>query len=174
MPEENRPVSSKAPCPCGSGKKYKRCCGPRDAEALRTQGRRAGWKVALAAVAGVALVTAVIAGVLQLKPEPEPVPVPPPKPPGEAGPAPWTYNPATNQHWDPNHNHWHDGPPPNRAGGTAPNPGPATRPDATPDSAPAVESGSTPEPWTYNPETDKHWNPTHNHWHDGPPPEGAG
>ena len=30
-------------------------------------------------------------------------------------PAPWTYDPATNQHWDPNHGHWHPGPPPSTA-----------------------------------------------------------
>ena len=26
-PDPNRKVSRNAPCPCGSGKKYKRCCG---------------------------------------------------------------------------------------------------------------------------------------------------
>lgn len=28
-------TSRSAPCPCGSGKKYKRCCGPRDEEVYR-------------------------------------------------------------------------------------------------------------------------------------------
>jgi len=39
--------------------------------------------------------------------------------PGAAGatpsaptPAPWTYDAKNNQHWDPNHGHWHQGPPP--------------------------------------------------------------
>ncbi|MBI4364063.1 MAG: SEC-C domain-containing protein [Candidatus Latescibacteria bacterium] len=27
-------------------------------------------------------------------------------------PAPWTYDAVNNQHWDPNHGHWHQGPPP--------------------------------------------------------------
>jgi len=27
-------------------------------------------------------------------------------------PAPWTYDAAKNQHWDPGHGHWHQGPPP--------------------------------------------------------------
>ena len=27
-------------------------------------------------------------------------------------PAPWTYDSVTNQHWDPGHQHWHQGPPP--------------------------------------------------------------
>lgn len=121
MSQEQRPVSGKAPCPCGSGKKYKRCCGPRDAAVAQAERKRAGWKVVSAAVAGVALVAVAIAGLLQLRPEPEPIPIPEPKPPREAAPAPgatpapWTYDPATNRHWDPNHNHWHDGPPPRPA-----------------------------------------------------------
>jgi hypothetical protein len=27
-------------------------------------------------------------------------------------PAPWTYDAANNQHWNPDHGHWHPGPPP--------------------------------------------------------------
>jgi hypothetical protein len=34
----------------------------------------------------------------------------------EGLPKPWEYNPATNQHWHPEHGHWHDGPPPADAG----------------------------------------------------------
>ncbi|MBC7316447.1 MAG: SEC-C domain-containing protein, partial [Chloroflexi bacterium] len=28
-PDPRRPVGRNAPCPCGSGKKYKNCCGRR-------------------------------------------------------------------------------------------------------------------------------------------------
>jgi hypothetical protein len=60
---------------------------------------------------------------------------------------PWEYDAATNRHWDPNHRHWHEGPPPARA------------------------ADGTPEPWQYDPATNKHWDPRHGHWHSGPPPE---
>ena len=33
---------------------------------------------------------------------------------GEATPQPWQYDIVSDRHWDPNHNHWHDGPPPQR------------------------------------------------------------
>lgn len=60
---------------------------------------------------------------------------------------PWEYDAATNRHWDPNHRHWHQGPPPARS------------------------AEGAPEPWQYNPETNQHWDPRHGHWHSGPPPE---
>jgi hypothetical protein len=60
---------------------------------------------------------------------------------------PWEYDAANDRHWDPNHRHWHNGPPPART----------------------VEG--TPTPWQYNPETNQHWDPRHGHWHSGPPPE---
>jgi len=34
---------------------------------------------------------------------------------GEAEPAPYTYDARTNRHWDPDHHHWHFGPPPSEA-----------------------------------------------------------
>jgi hypothetical protein len=34
-------VGRNEPCPCGSGKKYKKCCEPRDQELSREQSRRA-------------------------------------------------------------------------------------------------------------------------------------
>ena len=30
--------------------------------------------------------------------------------------------------------------------------------------------GDTPEPWEYDLVTNRHWDPDHGHWHDGPPP----
>jgi cyclophilin family peptidyl-prolyl cis-trans isomerase len=39
---------------------------------------------------------------------------PPPAPSGAtaSGPKPWEYDPATDRHWNPEHGHWHGGPPP--------------------------------------------------------------
>jgi len=43
-------VGRNDPCPCGSGKKYKKCCEPRDDELSLEQSRRAGGE-SLAAIA---------------------------------------------------------------------------------------------------------------------------
>lgn len=80
-------------------------------------------------------------------------------------PKPYEYNSATNKHWDPAHQHWHDGPPPTGTPNpqtTSPNPvvTPATLPPGTP----------TPKPYEYNAATNQHWDPTHQHWHNGKPP----
>jgi hypothetical protein len=40
MPTRAEKVGRNEPCPCGSGKKYKKCCGPKDAEALAEFMRR--------------------------------------------------------------------------------------------------------------------------------------
>jgi len=34
-------------------------------------------------------------------------------------------------------------------------------------------SGPTPDPWEYDATSDRHWHPSHAHWHDGPPPTGV-
>ena len=64
------PVSRNAPCPCGSGKKYKNCCYERDA---REQGARKRKRTLLAAGAGVALLVAVFLGAaLYIRAQPGP------------------------------------------------------------------------------------------------------
>jgi hypothetical protein len=75
--------------------------------------------------------------------------------PPAATPAPWEYNPVTNQHWDPRpgHVHWHAGPPPDD-------------PLATLQEA----GGRTPQPYEYDAINDRHWDPQHGHWHSGSPP----
>lgn len=113
-------------------------------------------------VAAVALIVAGFAGVVamrQQKPS-EPLRLPPeatkPTTAAKPTPAPWTYDSVTNQHWDPNHKHWHKGPPPNQGhGGEAPT------------SAPDIPN---PEPWQYDAASNQHFNPDHGHWHTGPPP----
>lgn len=73
-------------------------------------------------------------------------------------PAPWTYDSVTDQHWDPDHKHWHRGHPPNQLPGGGP--------------AKPVPNIPNPEPWQYDAATDQHWNPEagHQHWHTGKPP----
>jgi hypothetical protein len=39
--------------------------------------------------------------------------------------------------------------------------------------APGAPAGAEPAPWTYDAQANRHWDPTHRHWHDGPPPAGA-
>lgn len=73
-------------------------------------------------------------------------------------PAPWTYDAARNQHWDPSHNHWHAGPPPASA----------TTGAAPLQQAPAPTEQV--EPWYFDEANNQHWDPGHNHWHVGPPP----
>ncbi len=84
-------------------------------------------------------------------------------------PKPYEYNPTTNKYWDPEHKHWHDGPPPLTPSATgSQTPAPAT---GTQMALPAVPTGTTtPKPYEYNPATNKYWDPSHGHWHDGQPP----
>jgi hypothetical protein len=42
--------------------------------------------------------------------------------------------------------------------------------------APNTESGNsaqTPTPWQYDEANNRHWHPIHQHWHNGPPPQGV-
>jgi hypothetical protein len=71
----------------------------------------------------------------------------------EFTPEPYTYDAENNRHWDPGHNHWHDGPPPPIEERTV-----------------VAAAPADVEPWFYNEETDQHWDPGHDHWHKGPPP----
>lgn len=103
---------------------------------------------------------------------------------------PWEYDATFNRHWDPTpgHVHWHDGPPPGTienaglsgggagvsgivggsggATGSSPN-------NAIPVTPTSTINGRAPEPWEYDAENDRHWDPTegHQHWHNGPPPK---
>ena len=83
-------------------------------------------------------------------------------PPNIPNPQPWQYDPATYSHYDPNHGHWHSGPPPNE-----PN---AAAVPLSGTEAPAPLNITNPSPWQYDAVTDRHYDPNHAHWHDGPPP----
>lgn len=43
------------------------------------------------------------------------------------------------------------------------------QPTAAPVPSAALPS-TTPAPWQYDPVSNRHWDPGHGHWHDGPPP----
>jgi hypothetical protein len=164
-------ISVNEPCPCGSGQKYKRCC------LVKGQQGSYGRNTLIVAAAIIALVgLAVWQSFTSQSPERIPAVLPaegsapPPSAPTPAAtaatpgsPTPWQYDKATNRHWDPNHKHWHDGPPPSNR--ETPSSAPALT--ATPDTSP----GETPAPWTYDAANNRHWDPNHNHWHQGPPPK---
>jgi hypothetical protein len=163
----SEPVPRNAPCPCGSGKKYKHCCIDKPGQQPgASAGKRTGLIVAAVVVAGIGLFA-----LTQTRRQPAAVPAAPttapapagnfqvplsgaPAPAGPAGPAatpkPYEYDAVNNRHWDPNHGHWHDGPPPANA---------------------AAAPATTPKPYEYDAANNRHWDPNHGHWHSGPPPE---
>ncbi|MBI3184160.1 MAG: thioredoxin domain-containing protein [Myxococcales bacterium] len=46
-------------------------------------------------------------------------------------------------------------------------------PDASPAPLPIAAPGRMPQPWEFDSRANRHWNPEHGHWHDGPPPQGS-
>lgn len=147
-----------APCPCGSGMKYKHCCLKKAAIETVQKSARTTWLILGAAALGlVLLVTAVV--LLRDEPSSEGAGSTP-----AVTPSPWYHDVANNRHWHPDHGHWHDGPPPTTAAGR-----PA--PDAS--AGPAASGSETPAAWEYDTVNNRHWDPDHGHWHDGPPPAGA-
>ncbi|MEX2670621.1 MAG: SEC-C metal-binding domain-containing protein [Phycisphaeraceae bacterium] len=114
-PPENQDVSPpsvgrNAPCPCGSGKKFKRCC---EGKTWNTaEHRKQLLSMPMAMLLGLLVVGAVLVWVVaEVSSGPTHTGASAPSS-APAMPEPWFYNEATNQHWDPGHNHWHDGPPP--------------------------------------------------------------
>ena len=90
-----------------------------------------------------------------------------PAPPNIPNPSPWQYDAVTDRHYDPNHAHWHSGPPPTNPNAAASQ----IRVGATSGGqVPAPPNITNPSPWQYDAVTDRHYNPDHAHWHNGPPP----
>jgi hypothetical protein len=198
-------VGRNDPCPCGSGLKYKQCCAGK--MKLDMKGHR-GWVLG---VVGLVLGALVAWGLMRSQTRPSAtngMRMPPPStsagapaapgtsaapnpvtinpfPPGTgapttmsgpsgAAPQAWAYDATTNRHFDPNHGHWHDGPPPppeSRGVASTPRPSPGQVP--VPGVTGPMSSGPTPAPWTYDAQKNQHWNPDHGHWHPGPPPAGS-
>lgn len=110
-------IQRNAPCPCGSGKKYKQCHGRGGATLTRPL------SLPLWAIVGM-VVVAVGATALLFTSTRNKTTAPVPGvglPAAGAGsttgltPAPYQYDQVNNRYWDPNHMHWHDGPPPDSA-----------------------------------------------------------
>lgn len=74
-------------------------------------------------------------------------------------PKPYEYNVATNQYWDPGHNHWHNGKPPS----------PESRKVLSTVPPVAADTASH-KPYEYDPVKNQYWDPNHKHWHNGKPP----
>lgn len=144
------------PCPCGSGRKYKNCCMGKRRFTERTVAGVRLWMLAALGVAAVGIVVGV--RFLQNPPGTRATGARAGLPPAAAGPSgqPWAYDSLRNQHWDPNHGHWHEGPPP--------------PPEQRSQSAAAPIA---PAPYAYDSVSNRHWDPNHGHWHQGPPPAGA-
>jgi hypothetical protein len=47
---------------------------------------------------------------------------------------------------------------------------PAARPTGAAFPLNSAPAGPTPKAWEYDAANNRHWDPTHGHWHDGPPP----
>jgi len=85
-------------CSCGSGREARHCCG-----AVAKRGAKQWlWPTTLLLLTAAALVAVLVADFNRGRIAPG----------AAATPEPWEYNPGADQHWDPAHGHWHDGPPP--------------------------------------------------------------
>jgi hypothetical protein len=156
------PVSRNDPCPCGSGEKYKRCCGGRDA----AKPRRSGFlTLALLVLLVAGGATAVVIGLSR----------------GWGG--------SAGRVWSAEHGHWHDAPGGRSSSGTpvgaqglpaAPAPAPPGTPppgkvwsaehghwhDAPPGSQLPAPAGPAVPPPPGPPPPGKVWSAEHGHWHD--------
>ncbi|MDF2439851.1 MAG: motif [Abditibacteriota bacterium] len=152
--------SRNAPCVCGSGKKSKHCCGA--AAPVQNETGRKPWLLvaSLLGVIGIAIYAVSVNRPSSVSDTAKSPPV------SASAPLPWQYDAVSNQHWDPSHKHWHQGRPPGSAAPAAP-----VMPAAPP--ASAAGTGTAPKPWQYDAANNRHWNPTHQHWHGGPPPSQA-
>ena len=160
----NRRPGRNDPCSCGSGRKYKNCCEGK----TRILGGKVPGVAIWVALAVVGVGVAAYAMLRPDRPETTANPVVPP----DQRPAPYTYDSLRNQHFDPVHGHWHDGRPPAPAGAQAPAPAPPPGTSPAPQPTATVLDGTNPEPWTYDAAKNQHWDPEHQHWHQGPPPAG--
>lgn len=148
-------VSRNASCPCGSGKKYKACCGTGDKSRSGVASSRI-----LAIVVGLAVIGGAAIALNQFRY-------------ADQEPQPYVYDAENDRYWDPSpgHNHWHDGRPPANAGlvPTPPDADLPSLPPVEPAAAPAPVEGD-PEPWAYDADNDRHWDPNTRTWATGMPP----
>jgi hypothetical protein len=154
-------IGRRDPCPCGSGKKYKNCCGKQGA---KSNSRK--WTGLKSGVLAIVIMGGGIAAYMILfkptttPPEPFTTEAPlknvQPLQPQPPGPAP------EGKVWSAEHAHWHDKP------GTVTSSGSGTNPiSISPTAPPITGDGFTPQPPGPPPEG-KVWSAEHGHWHDEP------
>ncbi len=147
-------------CSCGSGKKFKKCC-----EGKRTFARSSWpWKTG-GLVAAAALVIVPIAVIKANAGKSNGTSGPAAPSVSSQTPTAWQYDPEKDRYWSPEHGHWYPGPPPVEPIDFFADTNP---PAAT--GAGTGASGTTPAPWQYDPQTNRHWHRQHGHWHNGRPP----
>jgi hypothetical protein len=178
-------VRQKDPCPCGSGKRYKNCCGKRGAKSSFR--KWTGLKLSVLAI--VVVGGGAVAYMIFSKPTITPLEVitteTPPKSVQPLQPQP--VDPAgEGKVWSTEHGHWHDAPGAATSSGSATNPititpgatpGSGTNPiSITPGTTPGSGGELTPQPPGPAPEG-KVWSSEHGHWHNAPgaaTPSGSG
>ncbi|MEK6302605.1 MAG: SEC-C metal-binding domain-containing protein [Acidobacteriota bacterium] len=153
-----------SPCTCGSGMKYKECCGPKEGKGSR-----------MLAIVGLVIVGAVIlawAIFVSKDSNQQPATAGAPADPSAAGSAQPAAVPGSPQPpgpapagkvWNAEHGHWHDAPGAPAAGGATIQPGAAQPGAAQPGSLPP----GSPQPPGPAP-AGKVWSAEHGHWHDAP------
>jgi hypothetical protein len=143
------PPSPNYPCPCGSGRKFKHCCGDvtarRESKSNRLMVAIGVGIMATAAAAAIVVLADFVGERQPAQPTPAETTVPfrfggPTSQP--AGPAP------PGKVWSPEHGHWHD----------APVDSAAASPTATAVGPPYPQPPEPPPPG-------KVWSPEHGHWH---------
>jgi hypothetical protein len=106
-------VARNTACPCGSGRKYKRCCGRDGAKAETAAGGTFTQKPLLAILIVVCLLAAgLVVGSVLWQPQHSATAHPEFSQPGFTPPPPWAYDAVNNRYWRADHGHWHDGRPP--------------------------------------------------------------
>jgi hypothetical protein len=165
-------LRAKDPCHCGSGKRYKHCHMPQE----RTKSMNAFWlfigpafvvliigialwakqsnETAVPAAGGGRGAPTVAGGSMRASANQDPLP-------GGRAAEDWEFDETNDRHWNPDHGHWHEGPPPP----------PEMRVQET--SSETNPNVASPEPWQYDPASNQYYDPGHEHWHSGPPPPPA-
>ena len=149
-------TSRNSPCTCGSGMKYKQCCGPKE-------GKRSRMLVIVAVLIG----SVILAGAMFVSKDSnqQPATAGAPVDPGAAGspqPVPGSPQPPgpapAGKVWSAEHGHWHDAPGAPATSGAAVQSG-AAQPGSLPPGSPQPPG---PAP------AGKVWSAEHGHWHDAP------
>jgi hypothetical protein len=154
-------IRQQDPCPCGSGKRYKNCCGKQGAKSSFR--KWTGLKLSVLVI--VVLGGGAVAYMIFSKPTITPLEVitteTPPKSVQPLQPQP-VDSVREGKVWSSEHGHWHDAP------GTAASPGSRANPiEVTAGTTLGLAGDLTPQPPGPAP-AGKVWSPEHGHWHNAP------